>query len=207
MKRHLSTAIASIFLVGAFSSSALAEERSFTFGVHEARTNISFVGEADIETIHGFTNQLVGSVKSTDSELVSTATLKVDVKTLDTGIALRDEHLQGEMWLDAANHPYIELELTKVTRQASTKKWAYEGTLTIKGKSQKLSGEAKIKFVDEDKASKFKLGKGEWVNVKVDFDVKLTDFGVAIPEGVGSKVSDQWTIQVDIWGTTSPDQS
>ena len=148
-----------------------------------------------------------GSVKASDSELVSTATLKIDVKTLDTGIALRDEHLQGEMWLDAAKHPNIELELTKVTARSDGKIWDYEGTLSMKGTSKKISGEARIKFVDEDKAKKFQLGKGEWVNVKASFDVKLSDFGVEIPDGVGSKVSDVWEIQVDIWGTTSPDQS
>ena len=197
------TSLLIALLITFAASTAFADATHFTLGTHEARTNISFVGEADIETIHGFTNQLAGVVSFDGDALSGEAALAVDVTTMDTGIPLRDEHLQGEMWLDIAKHPKIEVTITSLTKRTK-KVWDITGTITVKGVSKPFSSEAKVKFVDAENAKRFKLGNGEWVNIKTAFEVTLTDHGVAIPEGVAAKVSDTWSISVDSWGTTKP---
>ena len=178
-----------------------AAEESYTFGQNEARTNVTFVGEAELETIHGFTNKISGEVKTDGEKLLESAIFKVKVADMETGIELRDEHMRGEGWLDASQFPTIQLELTKATQKEGSK-WAFEGKLTIKGVSQTVSGEAKIKFVDEEKAARFKLGDGAWVQVKTSIVISLSDFGIEVPDQAGAKVSDSWTLGVDIWGST-----
>ena len=151
----------------AFASNAAAGE-TYYFGTNAARTNISFVGEAELETILGYTNSVSGSIDADGKgELV------IAVADLKTGIDMRDEHLRGAYWLDASNNPNIVLKLTSL--KANGKKYTYKGTLEIKGKSQEISGEAKVKFVDAEKAAKFMIGDGAWVNVKTSFEIKLAD--------------------------------
>jgi len=183
----------------AFASNAAAGE-TYYFGTNAARTNISFVGEAELETILGYTNSVSGSIDADGKgELV------IAVADLKTGIDMRDEHLRGADWLDASNNPNIVLKLTSL--KANGKKYTYKGTLEIKGKSQEISGEAKVKFVDAEKAAKFMIGDGAWVNVKTSFEIKLADDGVNVPDMVASKVSGTWSIDVDLWGTTQAPKS
>ena len=183
----------------AFASNAAAGE-TYYFGTNAARTNISFVGEAELETILGYTNSVSGSIDADGrGELV------IAVADLKTGIDMRDEHLRGADWLDASNNPNIVLKLTSL--KANGKKYTYKGTLEIKGKSQEISGEAKVKFVDAEKAAKFMIGDGAWVNVKTSFEIKLADYGVNVPDMVASKVSGTWSIDVDLWGTTQAPKS
>ncbi|OIP36313.1 MAG: hypothetical protein AUK47_15350 [Deltaproteobacteria bacterium CG2_30_63_29] len=183
----------------AFASNAAAGE-TYYFGTNAARTNISFVGEAELETILGYTNSVSGSIDADGKgELV------IAVADLKTGIDMRDEHLRGADWLDASNNPNIVLKLTSL--KANGKKYTYKGTLEIKGKSQEISGEAKVKFVDAEKAAKFMIGDGAWVNVKTSFEIKLADYGVNVPDMVASKVSGTWSIDVDLWGTTQAPKS
>lgn len=195
MKFNVALLFASLALL-AFSSNAVAGE-TYYFGTNPARTNISFVGEADLETILGYSNSISGSINTDGS-----GELTIPVADMKTGIDMRDEHMRGADWLDAATHANIILKITSLKQDG--KKYVYEGTLEIKGKSQKVSGEAKVKFVDAEKAAKFMLGDGAWVSVKTSFEVKLADFGVAIPDMVASKVSGTWSIDVDIWGSTQP---
>ncbi|PIW01527.1 MAG: hypothetical protein COW42_04585, partial [Deltaproteobacteria bacterium CG17_big_fil_post_rev_8_21_14_2_50_63_7] len=157
-------------------------------------------GEAELETILGYTNSVSGSIDADGKgELV------IAVADLKTGIDMRDEHLRGADWLDASNNPNIVLKLTSL--KANGKKYTYKGTLEIKGKSQEISGEAKVKFVDAEKAAKFMIGDGAWVNVKTSFEIKLADYGVNVPDMVASKVSGTWSIDVDLWGTTQAPKS
>ncbi len=182
----------------------MASEGTYTLGTFEARTNISFVGEADLETIHGFTNKISGVLRLGDKAAQGETVLSVDVANLDTGIPLRDEHLRDDKWLNAAKYPKIELKLSKITARSGGKIWDYEGSITIRGVTKPLKGEARLRFVDAAQAERFQLGAGKWVNVKSDFEVNLADFGLIIPEGLGMKVSSTWKVSVDIWGTTAP---
>ncbi|MDX9720317.1 MAG: YceI family protein [Myxococcota bacterium] len=204
MFRFLSKALAIGLVLGAASTAALAQTRSFTFGTHEARTVITFVGEAEIETITGTVNKLSGKLEVDGEAPKAGAKLSVDLGDLKTGIELRDEHLRGENWLDAAKHPKIDFELSSLSLRSDGKSYDFKGNMTIKGKTKAVSGIAKLKFVSAEKAEKFKLGAGEWVNVKTSFELQLSDFGVTVPEGTGAKVSNTWQVSIDIWGTTQP---
>lgn len=175
--------------------------RTFHFGTHPARTNITFVSEADLETIHGVTHTVRGSVTVDAAGTKASATLRVPVASMRTGIDLRDEHLRSDAWLDAARFPTIALEIVSATEGEDGRTWDYAGRLTIKGVTRELKGRARVTaFPDEVAAA---LGAGSWLRLRTDFQVKLSDFGITIPAQVGPKVSQVWAVGVDLYGTTA----
>ena len=175
--------------------------KTYHFGTHEARTNVTFVSEADLETIHGVTHKMSGSVTIDTSGKKGKGSLRVGVRTLQTGIALRDEHLRSAQWLDAARYPWIRLELTSLTEDEGGKTWSWKGSLNVKGRSKEISGKAKVKPIPAQLGKQ--LGAGSWVRVRTGFEVKLADHGIVIPQKVGAKVSAVWQVKVDLYGTTA----
>ena len=175
--------------------------KTYHFGTHPARTAITFVSEADLETIHGVTNKIAGNLRVDASGKKASGRLRVGVSTLKTGIALRDEHLRSAQWLDVKKYPAIELQLIEAKPAANGKTWSYTANLTIKGVTKKINGTARVRAYD-DKIAKA-LGPGSWIRVRTKFKVTLSDCGIRIPQVVGAKVSKTWDIGVDIYGTTA----
>ena len=176
--------------------------RTYHFGTHEARTNVTFVSEADLETIHGVTHKLQGSVRIDGSgQRVSTGTLKIGVRALDTGIALRDEHLRSDTWLDARRFPWITLAIKSAVEGKDGRTWDWTGDLTIKGVTRRVRGKARIRTIPDGIGKQ--LGDGSWVRVRTSFDVDITKYGVRVPQNVAAKVETVWKIGVDVYGTTA----
>ena len=183
-------------------------KKTYTFGTFAARTNITFVSEADLETIQGITHSVSGTVTYDPAANSASGRLAVPVKDMTTGIAMRDGHMRGEgsaKWLEAAKYPEIVFELAKTTPVKDEPNMVdYEGRLTIHGVTKEWKGRALIRFIPASVAGPAKLGPGDWARVKTTFDVPIEDFGVEIPQGVGPKVSKTWKVTVDVYGTTEP---
>ena len=204
MKRALLfslTLLASTVFTSASYADAALKSRTFHFGTHPARTNVTFVSEADLETIHGVSHQMSGSIAMDATGAKGRGTLQVPVNSMRTGIAKRDEHLRSATWLDAARFPWIRLDLTEVTRDQGGKTWSWKGKLTVKGVAKAIQGQARVRVIPD--ALGKQLGPGSWVRVRTAFDVKLSDHGMKIPQQVGSKVSPVWKVRVDLYGTTT----
>jgi polyisoprenoid-binding protein YceI len=127
-------------------------------------------------------------------------TLQVGVRSMRTGIDLRDEHMRSEQWLDANRYPWIRLQIVRAAAHRDGKSWDFTARLTIKGTTKEVKSKARVTAIPDDLGKA--LGAGSWVRVRTKFDVKLSAFGVKIPAGVGVKVSDTWAIGVDLYGTT-----
>ena len=198
--RHLLFLLPLMFLAtpAAYGADTLKSKR-FHFGTHPARTSISFVSDAELETIHGTTNQIGGSLVVDAAGETASGTLRIAVSSLDTGIAKRNEHLQGKTWLDAAKHRLISLKIINAT-QGKDGKWDYSGKLTIKGVTNDVKGTVRLTVFPKGTKG---LGAGEWVRARTRFDVKLSHYGIKIPEMVGAKVSDVWKVSIDVFGTTA----
>ncbi len=197
-------AAAAAAFVPAAGQDATAQEKKgkvYYVGTETKHTNVSFVSEADIETIYGSTHSASGQTWLDFDGGKGKCRVTVPVKDLKTGIDKRDEHLRGKSWLDAAKHPDITFKTGDI-KVVDAKKgtWKAKGKITIKGVTKDLTADVSIKKVPAKLATK--LGKGEWVRVKTSFDVKITDFGVEIPEGVGPKVSATWTVKFQVYATT-----
>lgn len=212
MKRiHLAWAAPTLaLLLSAAPRAGAADDpaRTYSFGTHTARTNITFISEADLETIQGSVHAVSGTATYDPKKDSATGRFAVPVKEMRTGIDLRDSHMRGEqggVWLEAAKYPEIVLEVTKTTPVKDAKsQYDYEGKLTIHGVTKDVKGRALIRFIPASVAGPARLGEGDWVRVKTDIDVAIEDYGIKIPEGVGPKVSKTWKVGIDLYGTTAP---
>ena len=119
----------------------------------------------------------------------------VDLRTLDTGINLRNEHLR-ENYLEVDKAPgydratLSEIDLKGVNPDSPEGKGSFTGSLMLHGTKKTVSGPAEIR----------KAGSG--VRVKASFPVNLSDFAIPEPRYLGVGVKN--TVQVEVTFTASP---
>ena len=176
---------------------------TYHFGVSPQRTNITFESRADVETILGSTMDLAGEAVFDEEAGTVRCDLSVAVDSLRTGIPLRDEHLRSDAWLDAKKHPTITFKATSSRRkEGADNVLVVEGDFTMKGKTRPLTVDVKFRKISAETAKKSKLEEGEWVRFSTSFPVKLADHDVRIPDGVGPKVAETWTVKFEAYAST-----
>lgn len=86
-----------------------------------------------ISTVTGFFKKFEGEL-DTESDDFSGATIsfKLDIDSIDTTQAHRDEHLKGPDFFDAAQYPHITFASTSFTKTGDDE-YELKGDLTVKG--------------------------------------------------------------------------
>lgn len=187
-------------LAALIGGTALAAPITFKVGAGtRAQQLATFESDTDFENIVGRSDNVVGQLTFDPVAKTGGGTLKIRVDTLETGIALRDEHLRGETWLNSAKFPEIVFESTKV-RSLGNDRYEVSGKFTLKGVTKTIKTIAVVKYRKGTPESA-KIGfKGDVLQVKTSFEIKLSDFGVQIPEFTKSKVSNTIKINVVAYG-------
>ncbi|HEY3226339.1 MAG TPA: YceI family protein [Planctomycetota bacterium] len=183
------------------------DETTFYVGHHVKFVNITFESQADIETIVGTTNKARGEVKADLEKATGSVSLTVPVASMKTGIDMRDEHLRSEMWLDAKKFPEITFVSKKVERDGDAEnRVKVTGDFTMHGVTKEIAVTVSWKELPAEAAKKGGFPDGRWLKFSTEFQVKLSDHGVKIPDmGVG-KVSEAWTVKMAIFaGTAKPE--
>ncbi|WP_189005716.1 YceI family protein [Deinococcus roseus] len=98
--------------------------------------------------------------------------IKVDLRSLNTGIALRDEHARN--FLGVAEHPSAEFKISRISGikklQAGQELQGFaEGSFALKGVVKPLKAPIKVRF------------DGKTIFVTTKFDVVLKDHHINIP--------------------------
>ena len=169
---------------------ALGQARSLEMDREKSR--VTFESAAKLETINGVSDEVRGSVRLDPQDLsTARATVTVPVASIRTGIALRDEHLRGEKWLNGEAHPEIRFELTRVEGPAQLSRG--------ESVSAKLHGRFTVNGVTKDVVVPAKIGlSGEALDVRARFKIKLSDHGIEIPAVVKLKVADEVTVRIQL---------
>jgi polyisoprenoid-binding protein YceI len=157
------------------------------------------VGQGDVRvmcqmTIGGSfdakTAALGGSVTTSASRSPAfDGSLTVDLRTLDTGIGLRNDHLR-ETYLEVDKAPgYDKAVLSAITLKglnpdAPEGKGSFTGSLTLHGATNPVTGSVEVRKA------------GDALRVKASFPVKLADYNIAEPRYLGVGVKDP--VQVDV---------
>jgi polyisoprenoid-binding protein YceI len=180
------------------------EGTTYYIGHGDKFINIAFESDADVETIIGTTHAASGSM-SVDLEKGSgEISIRVPVKTLRTGIDLRDEHLRGAMWLDAEKFPDISFtSKTSSLAPGKSDQILVTGDFEVHGQKKEVTVPVSYKAIPEAASKKAGFGDGKWVKFTTEFDVKLSDHGVKVPDGAGSKVSDTWKVKFTIYASST----
>src|SRR4051794_24596409 len=115
--------------------------------------------------------------------------LAVDLRTLDTGINLRNEHLR-ENYLEVTKGPEFdratlsEIHLKGVDPDAPEGKGSFTGVLRLHGVTKTVTGTIDVRQAGAD------------VHVKASFPVNLADYGIRKPRYLGVGVKDTVTVEV-----------
>lgn len=178
-----------------------AEAQARTFKVDESGgSSIQFVSDAPLEKFTGKSTAMSGEIKVDPAKASSTkGDIKVDAASIKTNLALRDEHLRGENWLDAKKYPHAKLVITKVTGAEKLKpndvtEVTVSGKFTLHGVTKDITTKAKVRYTPAQ-------GGKDTVRVQSSFTVHLEDYKISIPSIVALKVSPDITVNVDLRAT------
>lgn len=79
----------------------------------------------------------------------SSVRAEIKASTIDTGIAMRDDHLRSADFLDIEAHPLIEFASTGLRRHGS-ESWTLTGDLTLHGRSRPVELELRYGGCEQD---------------------------------------------------------
>jgi polyisoprenoid-binding protein YceI len=117
--------------------------------------------------------------------------LSVDLASIDTGIALRNQHLR-EKYLEVAKGPGFDkallsdLRLSDADGERFEGRTGFSGVLLLHGVKRPVSGTGEIR----------RAGSG--VRVEASFPLTLTDFGIEPPEYLGVGVANRVLVKVQL---------
>lgn len=192
----------------------LANQGTVYYALPGRDKQIYFESDAPLEDIKGQSNQVIGyavAPSGSDRADLLGGEWHLPVRSVRTGIELRDQHLASRDWFDAANHPDIVFQLAEV-RDASLAKESsgfreYSATLvgdmTIHGVTHEMViPGASITFLEaSDRTSG--VAKGDLMLIRANYSVTLADYEVSHPV-IGDKVAETIDITTTLFLSTVP---
>lgn len=185
---------------------ATAHAQSQTFKIGDAGAmrvaqTFSFDSDAQFENFTGQTHRVTGAINFNPTTRTGSGRIVVDLASLDTGIALRNEHLRNDSWLHTAKYPTAIFETTEVKHKTG-ETYEVTGKLTLHGVTKVIKTESTVKYIKESDATRRAMFKGNVVNVKTTFKIKLADYGIRIPGPAQGKVAETITAKLNVFGYT-----
>ena len=162
----------------------------------------SFTSTATLASFTGTTQDVTGSAEVDMANLKnSKGDIKINLKTLDTGISRRNEHMNGV--LQTEKNQYAIFRLKSIDKYVKTLP-AYKtvivpitGDLTINGVTKPIKTTLDLTYMPE-KDKNYRAG--QWIRMQTAFNVKLSDHGIKAPGIVPLKLNDTVGISLDIMG-------
>lgn len=185
----------------ALSLGAHAQSKTFKVGGMDARQLATIENDTDFETFTGRTHKVAGSLTFDPSKKTGGGTLTVDLNTVETGIALRDEHMRSPGWLDTAKFPEAKLVTTKV-KSVGKDEFEVTGLLTLHGVTKEVKTKAKVRYMAASSLTASKGFKGDVLHVAAKLPIKLSDYGIMVPDMAKGKVSNEVTLTISAFATT-----
>jgi polyisoprenoid-binding protein YceI len=190
--RFRATLLAAVFLLyGGIAASAA------PYGLDaKAKNRVEFHSKATLESFSGKAKGIRAEFDVDPVALHSTkGKVTVDLRTLDTGIDLRNKHMR-ENHLHTDSFPNAVFELDSVAGTGTSTPNAPEvlvlhGSMTIHGITKEISTPATITGLGSDA-----------IRVQAEFPLKITEYGVPRPEFLFLKLAEEVRIVVDL--TLSP---
>jgi polyisoprenoid-binding protein YceI len=171
-------------------------ELTGTYKLDPAHSRLGFVARhAMVTKVRGSFSEFEGTLQIDASEPArSSGSVTIQVKSIDTGIGQRDDHLRTNDFFDAPNFPEIRFNSTAIEVVDATH-FNVTGDLTIRDTTKPVTIE--FEFIG---AAKDPFGN-ERIGFEGSTGINRKDFGVnfnAPLEAGGVLVSDKVTLELDI---------
>lgn len=175
-------------LLFAVSSSIFSTE----YQVDKSKKNlVKFISNASIEDFEGVTNNIDGYLFYQGSDILNKNELyfEVDLRTIDTGIGLRNRHMR-ENYLQTDRFPMTSFKgsIVYVDKISENEiKVTLDGAMFIHGVTKPLKVNANMFPVDGG------------YRVKAYFEVQLTDYNIEVPKLMFMKISNTMKLVLDFY--------
>ena len=144
------------------------------------------VGRPSMLKIHGTATGPVANLSDDGKQLKGS--IDFDMDKLDTGIAMRTEHMK-EKYLQVKQYPKATLTLSDVPVDA-----AFEKSLSSGG-DKPFKGKLALHGKEHDVAGTYTADNGL---VKAKFPLTLSDYSIDVPKYLGVTVADTVDVNVEI---------
>ncbi|MFN8015588.1 MAG: YceI family protein [Acidimicrobiia bacterium] len=159
-----------------------------------SHSRIGFTGKhlGGLAKVRGSFKEFNLNVEVGDTLESSKVTATVDLLSVDTGNADRDNHLKSEDFFGASENPEINFVSTAIS--GTPDDFKITGAMTINGKTLPVTFDAEFGGSAQD----------PWGNTKAGFEAKAeinrTDFGINwnVPVAEGLLVSEKIKIEIDV---------
>ena len=195
---------AAFFAATLFATASLFAAPSSYNVTSDGKNYAMFTSEATLETIHGRTTNVTGTIAADPANVAgSTVDVTIDLVSLDTGIGMRNDHMKNKFLqvdkFPSATFKSVSVSGPKTIVANTPAEVQVTGDLTIHGVTKRITVPVHVIAIPESDRTKAGRGPGEWLHATTDFNVKLTDFGIAVPETLVMKLSDALTIHLDLF--------
>lgn len=167
-----------------------------TWSIDQVHTHVGFsVKHMMVTTVRGQFKAYRGTVRLDSKDFTkSTFEGEIDVASVDTGNADRDNHLRTNDFFDVANHPKIFFKSTKIDRRDGGD-YTVHGDITIRGVTKPIALDVEFLGVAKNPYGKTVAGFGaRGVIHRKDFGVSFN----AILETGGVAVGEKVKLELDV---------
>lgn len=170
-----------------------------TYTIDPAHTTVGFMARHLVGTkVRGRFTEFEGTVTIADPVEGSSVEATAQSNSIDTGVAMRDDHLRTNDFLDAPNFPTLTIKSTKVEQVSDTELevWA---DLTVRGVTKNVLFDVELLGVAPGMAPDT-VALGLSATTTID----RRDFGVSFNRSLdagGVVVGNKVTIEIDIEAT------
>ncbi|UCE72306.1 MAG: polyisoprenoid-binding protein [Nitrospiraceae bacterium] len=187
MRKLILVLIASLLMYAVPSGAAVYE-------LDPAHTAVGFsIEHMVISNVKGVFGSYEGSFELDETNKMTSAKAVIDVKSIDTKIEKRDNHLRSPDFFDVAKYPSMTFKATSV-KHKSGQAFTLTGDLTIRGITKSVVLEGEIRGPIKDPWGMTRAG------IIVEGMIKRRDFGLTwnkLLETGGLVVGETVTIQVE----------
>ncbi|WP_300264814.1 YceI family protein [Microbacterium sp.] len=175
--------------------------RAGTWVLDPSHSEVTFsVRHMMISKVRGTFGVKSATLTAPENPLEATVTASVDVASVDTNDAGRDEHLRSADFFDAENFPTMEFVSTGARVEGDD--FFIDGDLTIRGTTKPVSFEFEFGGFGQDPYGNYKAG------ASASTTINREDFGLtwnAALETGGVLVGKDITINLDLQGALQQD--
>lgn len=156
-----------------------------------AKNLVKFTSDAKFENFDGTTNNIDGYTYWEGSDILAKNAIyfEVDLRTLDTGIGLRNRHMR-EDYLETDKYPMASFK-GRIVKAEKMPNGSFnvtaQGDMSIHGVTRPI----------EITGTLIPSSSGNSYRIASNFDLKLSDYKIPIPQLMFLKISDQMKMTLD----------
>lgn len=178
----------------AMFSASQAWAASETYNIDATHSFANFTIRHVVSKASGTFNDVTGVI-TLDPANLNTATVRatINVSSVNTGFAKRDEHIKADKYLDVAKYTLIEFESTKIIATSQTQA-VMQGKLTMHGVTKLVDIPVRV----------LGYGSDPWGGQRAGFEGRMTlkasDYGFGWATGPNAPIGDDIEVTLLIEG-------